>query len=117
MKGGDLKFFILAALGIGAGVLAYRSFRSVKDTADKALTDTRGAITDTLERLFGPKLSQAAQESTYFVVRFDENGQQHAIPASSVNEQGRFVYANPPLSSRTYQLYVDKDGKKHARSA
>lgn len=116
MKGNDVKLLLLGVLAFGAGVALYRSFKGLQNTADKALTSAQGAVTDALERLFGPKLSQAAQESTYFVVRFDENGQQHAIPASSVNEQGRFLYANPPQSSRSYQLYVDKEGKKHARA-
>src|SRR5690349_1989245 len=101
MKGDDLKWIVLGALGIGAGVLAYKAYKGAKDVADsgkKVLTDAQGAVSDVLTKLFGPALSQAAQESTFFVVKFDENGAQHAVGASTVNAQGQFVYANPPNS-------------------
>lgn len=115
---------LLGAAVIGVGVYAYRELKKLGDAAGKvadagkaAYDSTVQRTSDVLTKLFGPELSQAAQETTYFVVMFDATGSQHAIPASSVNNQGQFIYADPPQTSRTYQLYKDAAGKKHARSA
>ena len=117
MKAGTVGALLLGAAAIGVGVVLYRQLKGVTDTGTKALATAQGAVSDALTKLFGRALSQAAQETTFFIVKFDGSGAQHAIPASSVNSQGQFIYEEPPQSSRTYQLYVDSSGKKHARSA
>ncbi len=117
MKPQTIFALVLSAAAVGVGVLVYRELKGVKDAGTKALENAQTGVADALTKLFGPDLSQAAQESTYFVVKFDASGAQHAIPSSTVNAQGQFIFADPPLTSRTYQLYVDKDGKKHARAS
>lgn len=108
---------------VGAGgVLAFLAYRAITRGFEKAKEDVAqahsaavDATAGVLTRFFGPKLSQAAKESTYFVVTFDDNLSRHAVPASSVNAEGIFTFANPPMAPRAYALYVDKEGKKHAR--
>jgi hypothetical protein len=105
-----------------AGGLAYVVVRFVRETlsaAGGAVKDAHASAVDKtaglLTRLFGPELSAAAKESTFFTVTFDDNGSRRAVPASTVNAEGFFKFENPPMQARTYALYVDKEGKKHAR--
>jgi hypothetical protein len=108
----------LAVVG-GLGYVIVRFVRETLSAAGGAVKDAHatavGKTADVLTRLFGPELSAEAQESTFFTVTFDDNGSRRAVPASSVNAEGFFKFENPPMQARTYALYRDKEGKKHAR--
>jgi hypothetical protein len=102
-------------------VLSYAAYRLVgalgklNKTAGAALESAQGATADVLTRLFGPELSQAARESLFYTVTFDENNARHSVPSSTVSSEGVFRFRNPPFVERAYALYKDKQGAKHAR--
>lgn len=115
MKGKTLLWLAIAgAVGYGL-VQVFGLGKWLKDSATGAYTGAVDKTADVLTRLFGPELSQAAQESLYYTVTFDDTGARHAVPSSTVNAQGLFRFTNPPNVERLYALYRDKSGVKHAR--
>lgn len=80
------------------------------NATNQLLGGAPAAIGETLSRwTFDLLNSDAGGDNTYYTVTF-ANGERHAVAASTVGRDGKFVYGG-----KTYTLYVDASGKKYAK--
>lgn len=103
MKLADVKD--VAIIG-GLAVAAFYVWKGLQQVP-KAYNAAVDATTDALWAVFGPSDQQAIGDTLFYVVHFS-NGN-HAIPASTVDSQGRFTYRGANFIMRDKVL---ADGKR-----
>lgn len=106
---------------IGAGAIAVYLLYNKAAAAAKVVNAAYGGavltFSDWLSSAFGP--STTAANAVFYTVVF-EDGTSHAVPASSVDSSGNFIWTGYPAGSQAaqaLQLLVGSDGTKYAISS